>query len=239
MFFTTSFFFILALGLSSLVAAVEFIKPPSFGVKGDLSSNPTYKQYDTIDLVWSDQPQGVPYSEVLYQMKGSETRRGRPDRVAMDRCDAKGPQNISNVFVLIMLKEGTSTHLASSHYFNISQSITSSSTEPARVTETMIVNGNKKDQMSTASAIGIGIGAAAAVALCIAAGVFVWLRKKGQTMPPPTGLPAAERSLHYQHKAMLYDPDTRYKLPAVDQERHDMANDGQFVELPVNGYQRP
>ncbi|KAK4222705.1 hypothetical protein QBC38DRAFT_518625, partial [Podospora fimiseda] len=125
-------FVIFFFALFNLTRAVEFIKPPGFGTKDDFSNNPIYKEYDTIDLAWTEQPKGIPCSVVLFQMKGSETYgqlehitrkfTHHSEQVGDWIVATRKDLDISNMFSLIMFKEGIKIQLAKSHYFNISRS---------------------------------------------------------------------------------------------------------------------
>ena len=69
---TTVLSIILALWTTVIRAEIYFVNPPRFGPEGDFSSNPVYTIGQNLRVQWSEAPESVGISMLLYQLNPSD-----------------------------------------------------------------------------------------------------------------------------------------------------------------------
>ncbi|CAH0032783.1 unnamed protein product [Clonostachys rhizophaga] len=194
--FAASFLWLCSFVLSRNI----FNKPPSGGLSGDYSENPTYQEGQQVEFLWESD---VTYVDIgifqeypappdkyysAYVIRNTSSRSHRWNMAKTLRGEPP-PEGENSIFWLVMYDASKEKQITDSHYFNVSRILTtttttttttsgsSSSTSAAPTTVTTAANSQVSGPGLSAGAIaGIAVGATLSGVLVAAAIAFFFWR---------------------------------------------------------------
>lgn len=140
----------LALCTTVIHADIYFVNPPRSGATGDFSSNVVYTVGQNLRVQWSEAPEGVGISVLLYQLNATTGDYFLPGQYLFQNVvnttlydwtvvvSDNLPHTISesNLFYLSIFQEGKRSSDDNSHYFNINQAKPTTTSETSTTTTT-------------------------------------------------------------------------------------------------------
>ncbi|CCF41965.1 hypothetical protein CH063_12086 [Colletotrichum higginsianum] len=222
----------------------RFRRPPGPGPTGDYRDNPVYTLGDEIDLQWETSFKAV--DVVLWQQQPKGNTKPAFSRLAVN-SKAKSlvwtvgyagfPSNhdpeLSPVYFVQLFKTGETTGNVTSHYFNITKPVSTTSFSSSSVSRTLSLQTSStttsEDRLSSGTVAGIAVGATlgAILVLVLAAWVVVRrrvLRRKMAVHTQSDIVQYAARQLREKDGVFTVDTESRecFEVEAPG-TRHEMA----------------
>ncbi|KAK7229416.1 hypothetical protein V2G26_001586 [Clonostachys chloroleuca] len=244
--FAASFLWLCSFALSRNI----FNKPPSGGLSGDYSENPTYQEGQQVEFLWESDvtyvdigifqkypaPSDKYYSAYVvrntsstsYRWNMAKTLRGEPP-----------PEGENSIFWLVMYDASEEKQITDSHYFNVTRirtttitttntsSESSSSTSAAPTAATTTTDSQVSGSgLSTGAIAGIAVGATLAGVLVAAAIAFFFWRhiqtaNKGANAHPFASGAGGKPIIDDQHQRTSVPPH----YDQVNQHPHMTGNE--------------
>ncbi|CAH0002406.1 unnamed protein product [Clonostachys byssicola] len=225
--FAASFLWLCSFVLSKNI----FNKPPSGGVSGDYSENPTYQEGQQVDFLWESdvkyvdigifQKYPVPADNKHYSayvVRNTSKTSYRWNMVKILRGESP-PEGENSIFWLIMYDTSTEKLITDSHYFNVSRirtTATTSTTSESSASTSAVPTATADSQasgtgLSSGAIAGIAVGATLAGVLVTAAIAFFFWRhlqtaNRGANAHPSASGAGDKPIMDGQHQRMSVPP---------------------------------